>query len=126
MTTPNATCDQKKLYAAQNAREGLITVADLGILTGVDVRVLTKFAKVGLLNHYGEYHGKRFFKFEEIVNWAGEPADGNPARDTIRCALETELKTDDCPYELETVRSASGDVRIGIVWKEVPAAQAAA
>ena len=92
MTTTTATCDQVKLYAAQNAREGLITVADLSTLTGVGVRELTKFAKTGLLNHYGEYHGKRFFKFEESVGWAAEPASGNPAQEAIRMGLEAQLR----------------------------------
>ncbi len=105
--------DPRKDAAAQNAQEGVVTVADLSLLTGIPVPQLTKFAKTGLLEHYGEYHGKRFFNFQTIANWAVAPGeDSNEAKIVIRKGMESELRTHDCPYSIE--RSGS---RIKINWK---------
>ncbi len=76
--------DAPTIYAAQNARLGLINVGDLSLLTGVDVGRLNRFAKTGSMVHYGEYHGKRFFNFQEIINWVSEPDDENVAKPVVR------------------------------------------
>lgn len=126
-TTTMITCDEKKRYAAQNAREGLITVFDLSVLTGLPAKDLTKLAKIGLIKHHGEYQGKRFFNFQELVCWANEPVENDAARETIRKALEVELLTDDCPYLIEKVMSESGEFAgVRIDWKDLmPQADAA-
>lgn len=114
--------DPQTSYAAQNAREGLINVADLSILTGVDVGRLNKFAKTGSVVHYGEYHGKRFFNFEELVNWVNEPDDQNEAKPIIRETIQTTLQKKTCPYTLEKLdKSSNGAQRVRIVWKELVA-----
>ena len=104
--------------AAQNAQEGVITVVDLSLLTGIAESRLTKFAKSGLLEHYGEYHGKRFFNFQTIVIWAVGPGKDDEARRTIRKGMEKELLASNCPYSIEQVR-ASGDAgqQTKICWK---------
>jgi hypothetical protein len=113
--------DPRKVAAAQNAQDGLINVSDLSLLTGIPMPQLTKFAKGGLLNHYGEYHGKRFYNFEEVVNWVSEADTDNMAKEAIRNGLETEIRAKTCPYSLEKMKSA-GTERVKIVWKEfVPA-----
>ena len=61
--------DPSTIYAAQNARLGLISVKDLSLLTGVDVGRLSRFAKTGSMVHYGEYHGKGDF----YTHWAPLP-----------------------------------------------------
>src|SRR3954465_776071 len=93
--------DTPTIYAAQNARLGLINVGDLSLLTGVDVGRLNRFAKTGSMVHYGEYHGKRFFNFQEIINWIAEPDDENVAKPVVRANLEAMLKKKTCPYSLE-------------------------
>jgi hypothetical protein len=111
--------DSKTNYAAQSAREGLIDVFDLSLLTGVDMARLNRFSKLGLVNHYGEYHGKRFFNFEEIANWVCEPGDENEAKILIRSTMEALLKGKNCPYALEKVSNAPSDgKRIRVIWKE--------
>ena len=109
--------DPQTAYAVQNARLGLITVADLSLLTGVEVGKLNKFAKMGIVGHYGEYHGKRFFNFEEIVNWANQPGDQDEAKPIIRATIEAKLRNKDCPYSLE--KDANGE-RVRVVWKDLP------
>jgi hypothetical protein len=66
--------------------------------------------------HYGEYHGKRFFNFQEIINWATQPDDENEAKPIVRANLEAMLKKKMCPYSLEITNS--GDRSVKIVWKE--------
>jgi len=114
----SAECDSKKHYAAQNAREGLINVNDLSLLTGIAVTQLTKFAKTGLLEHYGEYHGKRFYNFEKIVNWACEPDTENQARVAIRNGFEAEMRMADCPFTFQKVQ-AGDETQIKITWNAV-------
>ncbi|MBV9080685.1 MAG: hypothetical protein JO102_06160 [Elusimicrobia bacterium] len=109
--------DQRKICAAQNARDGLINVNDLAALTGVGEAKLTSFAKKGYLTFYGEYHGKRFFKFDEIINWLNQP-DQDEAKIVIRQSVDNLLKDDACPYMLEAVSDDSGRPQIRIVWKE--------
>lgn len=108
----------RKLYAAQNSQDGLINVADLSMLTGIEVTQLTSFAKVGLLNHYGEYHGKRFYNFEEVVNWANNTDADDVAKIAIRTSLQNELKAKDCPYTFEKASSDGTTTRIKVIWKE--------
>jgi hypothetical protein len=110
--------DSKK-HAAQNAREGLITVNDLSHLTGLSVPQLTKLAKTGFLQHYGEYHGKRFYDFNEVVAWALTGDD--PSRATLRGAIEAQLALADCPYALERV-SVEGQEAFRFGWRELPMA----
>ncbi|MCG3203846.1 MAG: hypothetical protein KCHDKBKB_00523 [Elusimicrobia bacterium] len=111
--------DPKKLYAAQNAKDGLINVADLSLLLGIPVTELTSFAKMGLLNHYGEYHGKRFYNFEEVVNWAVDIDSDDRAKSTIRIGLESTLRSKGCPYSLEKISERSENpTRVKVIWKE--------
>lgn len=113
--------DPLKDAAAQNAQEGVVTVADLSLLTGIPVPQLTKLAKSGRLEYFGEYHGKRFFNFQRIVSWAVSRGDDDEARTTIRKAMEAELRSDDCPYSIETVPSAEhDDFQVKISWKVAP------
>src|SRR5258706_287184 len=93
--------DCKKNYAAQNAKLGLITTADLGLLTGVEVSCLNSFAKKGVLDFYGEYHGKRFFNFEEVVNWASEAQTKDEAKIFVQTNIQTLLNRPDCLYTLK-------------------------
>jgi hypothetical protein len=112
--------DPKKSCAAQNAREGLINVADLSVLTGIATPQLTKFAKGGLLNHYGEYHGKRFYNFQEVVKWATETETDDEAKTAIRNGMEAETRVSDCPYALEKVSTEPGEApSVKIVWKDL-------
>lgn len=112
-----------KQFAAQNAKEGLINVSDLSLLTGIVVSQLTKFAKAGHLENFGEYHGKRFFNFQSIVNWAHQDEDGNEARIAIRKAMEKELLADDCPYSIEKISHSEGESsQINLNWKVLSAA----
>lgn len=109
----------KKFYAAQNAKDGLINVNDLSLLTGVAASQLTSFAKNGMLTYYGEYHGKRFFNFKELVNWVCEESGEDAAKVALRKSMTAELKVKDCPYTLKKVRSsADGAHRIEIIWKD--------
>ena len=103
------------VYAAQNAREGLIGVADLSVLTGVDVGLLNKYAKMGTVAHYGEYHGKRFFNFQEIVNWLHDSNVVSEAKPVIREKMEELMQKRHCPYTLEK----AGGKSVRIIWKEV-------
>jgi len=119
MSTP-ALEQRPKDAAALNAQEGVVTVADLSLLTGIPTAQLTKFAKSGLLAHYGEYHGKRFFNFQSIVVWASSPGKDekdDEARTTLRKALESEQRSSDCPYSIEKVRSEEDVFEIRISWK---------
>lgn len=119
-------CESKKHQAAQNAREGLINVNDLSLLTGIPNTQLTRFAKIGHLNHYGEYHGKRFFNFEEIVNWLQEePGFGEETKAILRANMEAQMKTADCPYDIEVV-STGETTRAKIVWRDCPSHPVAA
>lgn len=119
MKTKAVKIDNATLFAAQNARHGLITAADLSILTGVEVGRLNKFAKTGVMNHYGEYHGKRFFNFEEIINWVNEPDDSNEAKPLIRTTLQATLRNKNCPFSLETRDNENvGNRRLHVVWKD--------
>jgi hypothetical protein len=110
--------DPKKLYAAQNAQQGLISSADLSILTGVEMSKLNSFAKKGFLGHYGEYHGKRFFNFEEIINWLNEPGVQDEAKSVILASMKIVLREEDCPYKLEKSGKDTTNHRIKIIWKE--------
>lgn len=113
-------CDPKKIYAAQNAKEGLINVSDLSLLTGIPTTELTTFAKTGLLNHYGEYHGKRFYNFEEVVNWASNPEPDDLAKVAIRKGMQSTIQVGNCPYSLEKMKTESdAPPRIKVVWKEI-------
>jgi hypothetical protein len=113
--------DPKKDAAAQNAQEGVVTVSDLSLLTGIAEAQLTKFAKLGLLEHYGEYHGKRFFNFQKIVNWAVRPGEEDEARKTVRKGMETELLNRDCPYSFEKLQGEdNAEPKIKILWKVTP------
>ncbi len=102
------------IYAAQNARDGLIGVADLSLLTGVEAGVLNKFAKTGSMSHYGEYHGKRFFNFQEIINWLHDNETTSEAKPVIWEKLTALIQKKSVPYELE---KAGKNVRI--IWKDV-------
>jgi hypothetical protein len=116
MKTQLSPLDSKTVFAAQNAREGLINVLDLSLLTGAPVAQLTGLAKKGFLNSYAEYHGKRFFKFEEVLGWA--MADGDDeARRFLSTAVNELLKHPECPYSLERV-TEEGEARIRLSWKE--------
>jgi hypothetical protein len=118
MSKPVAPRDPKKDAAAQNAQEGVVTVSDLSLLTGIAVPQLTRFAKCGLLEHYGEYHGKRFFNFQTIVNWMVGPGEDDEARSTVRKGVETELLARDCPYSIEKIRAKSDAAhQVKIFWK---------
>lgn len=108
--------DAPTVYAAQNARLGLINVGDLSLLTGVDVGRLSRFAKTGSMVHYGEYHGKRFYNFQEIINWVSQPDDDNVAKPVIRASMEEMMKKKISPYTLERT-----DEQVKIVWRELPA-----
>lgn len=108
--------DPKKMCAALNAREGLINVADLSLLTGIATPQLTKFAKTGWLNHYGEYHGKRFYNFQEVVNWANDTESDNEAKAAIRNGMEAHVRSGECPFSFEM---AGEPQQVTIVWKEV-------
>ena len=120
MTMTAVKYNPKKHYAAQNAKDGLINVGDLSSLTGIATTRLTRFAKIGLLNHYGEYQGKRFYNFEEVVNWMSDMDSDDVAKEEIRKSIEVELRTNDCPYSIETIVAASeGARRFKIVWKEI-------
>jgi len=103
------------IYAAQNAREGLIGVADLSLLTGVDANQLNKFAKTGTMAHYGEYHGKRFFNFQEIINWL-HGGDQNDAKPVIREKMEAMIESGKCPY---TLKKSSADQNVQIIWRDI-------
>jgi len=116
-----ANVDPKKMCAALNAREGLINVADLSLLTGIATPQLTKFAKGGFLNHYGEYHGKRFYNFQEVANWAVQTETDNEAKLAIRNGMETQTISGDCPYTFEIVTSDAGETQAKITWAEVMA-----
>src|SRR5689334_8921863 len=107
--------DDNTLFAAQNARLGLINVIDLSLLIGMDVGRLNRFAKTGNMVHYGEYHGKRFFNFQEIIDWVSQPGDENEAKPVVRANLEAMLKKKNCPYSLE--KNSEGSA-VKIVWKE--------
>ena len=107
----------KKLYAGLNAREGLISVADLSLLTGVPPALLTSFAKKGLLGFYGEYQGKRFFNFKEIIDWLNAPGPDDEAKVRIRANMKVLLKGKDSPFSIEEDDS-DGTPRVRIVWKE--------
>lgn len=109
--------DPKKAFAAQNAQQGLISANDLSLLTGVEASRLNSFAKKGFLGHYGEYHGKRFFNFEEIINWLNEPGDQDEAKLVICATMKTTLRDADCPYTLEKTAKES---RVRIIWKDIP------
>jgi hypothetical protein len=109
--------DTPTLYAAQNAQLGLINANDLSLLLGVDAGRLNRFAKTGSMVHYGEYHGKRFFNFQEIINWVTQPDDENEAKPVVRANLEAMLKKKTCPYSLEKTDDANPSVKI--VWKEL-------
>ena len=111
--------DSKKTYAARSAKSGLINVSDLSLLTGVGVPQLTSFAKKGFLRSYAEYHGKRFFNFEEIVAWLNETGSDDEAKRVIRAMMEAELENADCPYTIKKVPAeADGAHRVQIVWKD--------
>ncbi len=112
--------DSKTNYAVQNAKLGLINVADLSLLTGIEAARLNSFAKQGIVNHYGEYHGKRFFNFQEIVNWANGPDDQSEAKPLIRNGINEKLQDENCPYEFEkTTKGPHGTEHLQVVWKEV-------
>lgn len=113
METKNAK-NQDIIFAAQNARLGLITVRDLSLLTGVEATRLNNFAKKGHMNHYGEYQGKRFFNFEEIVNWLHDSDETNEAKPVIRTGMKEILEDENCPYSIE--KNARG---VRLVWNEV-------
>jgi hypothetical protein len=108
------------VYAAQNAQQGLINVLDLSLLTGVEVGMLSKFAKTGTMAHYGEYHGKRFFNFQELVKWLHGNDGHTEAKPVIREKMDALLQKKTCPYLLE---KTNGDVRI--IWKDCVEAEAA-
>lgn len=111
--------DPKTTYAAQNARLGLITTADLSLLTGIEPTRLNNFAKQGQMNHYGEYHGKRFFNFQEIVNWLNDPEDQGEAKPVLRAGIKEMLEGENCPYDLEKpIENPDGTQQVRIVWKE--------
>lgn len=101
-------------YAAQNAKEGLINAMDLSLLIGVDAARLNNFAKKGYVNHYGEYHGKRFFNFEEIVKWLHTPDNQSEAKPIIQAGIKGVLEKRNCPYTLK--KDDAGSIKI--VWKE--------
>lgn len=113
--------DVKKITAAQNVQEGLITVADLSSLTGLEVAQLTKLAKTGQIAHYGEYHGKRFFNFQELVVWAHTSGDFAEARTTIRQALRAQMEMANCPFFLEEIE-VDGEPSLKVAWKALPLA----
>ena len=116
MKTQLSPLDSKTVFAAQNAREGLINVLDLSLLTGVPVPQLTGMAKKGFLISYAEYHGKRFFRFEEVLGWAMADGEDEP-RKFLSNAVSELLKHPECPYSLEKVM-ADGEPRIRIAWKD--------
>lgn len=119
MPTKTFKLDPRITFAAQNARLGLISVADLSLLTGVATTQLTTFAKKGFVTHYGEYHGKRFFNFEEIVNWLNEADEQDEAKPVIWASMKEVLKDTDCPYKLEqTIEEKTGNTKTRIIWKE--------
>jgi hypothetical protein len=111
---PTLKLDAPTLYAAQNAQLGLINVGDLSLLIGVDAGKLNRFAKTGHMVHYGEYHGKRFFNFQEVINWVSQPDDENEAKPVVRATMEAMLKKKNCPYSLEKTEN-----EIKIVWKDL-------
>ncbi len=116
MKTKSLKLDPQTAYAAQNAKEGLITVADLSILTGMDVGKLNKFAKMGFITHHGEYHGKRFYNFQEIIQWVNRPEEENEIKPVLSATIEAKLRKRDCPY---TIEKDGQNVRI--VWKDITA-----
>lgn len=105
--------DPRKEFAAEEARGGVIGILDLSLLTGVSQKDLTSLARNHTLKSYSEYHGKRFFKFEEVVSWATENGKNEPARTLIRTCIESEAQRNDCPYTLE-----ASDNSKKVVWKE--------
>lgn len=107
--------DDKVIYAAQNAQLGLITAIDLSLLTGIPVPMLNTYAKKGFLGHYGEYHGKRFFNFQEIVNWLGDTDSTDEAKTAIQTSMKPLLQLEDWPYTLS--KESRGSKRVKIVWK---------
>ncbi len=117
MKTATPKIDPRKVYAAQNAQQGLISSADLSLLTGMEVSRLNSYAKKGFLGHYGEYHGKRFFNFEEIINWANQPGL-DEAKSALQAAIKTALKEEDCPYKLGKPQRDADDQKIKIIWKD--------
>jgi hypothetical protein len=108
--------DEKVIYAAQNAQLGLITAIDLSLLTGIAVPQLNTYAKKGFLGHYGEYHGKRFFNFEEVMNWLNDPAV-DEAKTAMQLSLKPLMEHDEWPFSI--VKEARGSKRIKIIWKTV-------
>lgn len=108
----------KKECAAANAQEGLISVEDLSVLTGVAASQLTKFAKIGQLEHFGEYHGRRFYNFQNIVSWALDTGEDSEARSAIQRAIKVELSRSDCPYSIDKASTQ-------ILWKTDLVAQTA-
>lgn len=123
MSMSPVTPDPKKEYAAQNAQDGLVTVADLSVLTGVAVAQLTKFAKTGRLEHFGEYHGKRFFNFQTIVSWAVTPGGDDEAKSVIRQGMELQQQSTDCPYAIEVSPTEDGtQTLVKLLWKIARAA----
>lgn len=100
MKTLSPQVNPRKENAAENAQTGLIGVDDLSVLVGVAAAQLTKFAKIGQLEHFGEYHGRRFYNFQTIVQWAMDSEVDTESKTVIHQAMKVELSRDDCPYTL--------------------------
>jgi hypothetical protein len=123
MKTKSVPANPHKTIAAQQAQTGLISVNDLSLLTGVEVAKFNSLAKKGILKSYDEYHGKRFYNFGEILNWVFESEGEDEIKLSIRLALENEMKSDDCPYALQTTTSDLDQTStLQIIWKELIAA----
>lgn len=118
----NEQIDSKTWFAAQNAREGLINVLDLSLLTGIPTAQLTGLAKKGLLASYDEYHGKRFFKFQEVVNWFVSLEPRDEWEKNVASTVENLMKHPECPYVVERVMDESGTASGRIRWKDMPQA----
>lgn len=100
MKTLSPQANPRKENAAENAQTGLIGVDDLSVLVGVAAAQLTKFAKIGQLEHFGEYHGRRFYNFQTIVQWAMDSEVESESKTIIQKAVQVELSREDCPYSI--------------------------
>lgn len=118
MKTAAPSVNPHKLVAADMAQTGLISVNDLSLLTGVDAAKLSLLAKKGIIQSHCEYHGKRFFKFEEFMAWLDESGSEFPAIQELRETVQKELRSLDCLYSLHRVNSDDGSSQIEVVWKQ--------
>ncbi len=108
--------DARLLFAAQNAQQGLINTNDLSTLTGIEPSRLNSLGKKGFLQYYGEYQGKRFYNFEELMNWLYNQEEGSlEVKSEIRASIKKILDSDDCPFDL--IRDGKGSQRIRVEWK---------